>query len=350
MSYCPSFLYSGPDIPWMNPECIGINKLPPRSNLHGYRTKSEAIKAKPANSQWYLNLDGEWRFRLFKKPSDVEEVSVRPDLKDSDWDRIKIPGNWTMQGYDIPHYTNVQMPFTHQPPKVPEENPTGVYRSYFNLPKGWDERRTVIHFGGVESAFFVFCNGVQVGFSKDSRTAVEFNLTPFIVSGKNNITIIVIRWSDGSFLEDQDHWWMAGPHRSISLRSTAMNYLQDIFALGKLNQNLDKGSLEVEVRVGFTDPLEDDWKIGIQLLNPKGDPMFPSMLYEKIPLAKQSGFNLGHLIRFSEKIKYPELWNTERPKLYTLLVCLFDPFSNQVEWTSSKVGFRRVEIKKESFL
>ena len=144
------------------------------------------------------------------------------------------------------------MPFAHQPPKVPEKNPTGVYRSSFTLPKGWKERRTVIHFGGVESAFFVFCNGSQVGFSKDSRTPVEFNLTPWVVSGTNHLTVVVIRWSDGSFLEDQDHWWMAGLHRSIYLRSTAMTYLEDVFSRGELNQNLDVGSLEVEARVGFS--------------------------------------------------------------------------------------------------
>ena len=166
MSLCPNFLYAGPDIPWMNPECIGINTLPPRTHLHGFTNEVEAINAKPLDSHWHLNLDGNWKFRLYQKPADLDEGCIKPDGKDSEWDSIKVPGNWMMQGYDSPHYTNVQMPFAHQPPKVPEENPTGVYRSCFTLPKDWKERRTVIHFGGVESAFFVFCNGNKVGFSK----------------------------------------------------------------------------------------------------------------------------------------------------------------------------------------
>lgn len=350
MSLCPNFLYAGPDIPWMNPECIGINTLPPRTHLHGFTNEAEAINAKPLDSHWHLNLDGNWRFRLYQKPTDLDEGCIKPDGKDSEWDSIKVPGNWTMQGYDSPHYTNVQMPFAHQPPKVPEENPTGVYRSCFTLPKGWKERRTVIHFGGVESAFFVFCNGNKVGFSKDSRTPVEFNLTPWIVSGTNHLTVVVIRWSDGSFLEDQDHWWMAGPHRSIYLRSTAMTYLEDLFSLGELNQNLDEGSLEVEARVSFTGPVESGWKVGIQLIDPDGNRVFPSMQHEEIPVAEQTRINLGHLIRFSKKIHNPELWNTETPKLYNLLLCLFDPFGNEIEWTSCKVGFRRVEIKNRELL
>ena len=350
MSLCPNFLYAGPDIPWMNPECIGINTLPPRSHLHGFTNEVEAINAKPLDSHWHLNLDGNWKFRLYQKPADLDEGCIKPDGKDSEWDSIKVPGNWTMQGYDSPHYTNVQMPFAHQPPKVPEENPTGVYRSCFTLPKDWKERRTVIHFGGVESAFFVFCNGNKVGFSKDSRTPVEFNLTPWIVSGTNHLTVVVIRWSDGSFLEDQDHWWMAGPHRSIYLRSTAMTYLEDLFSLGELNQNLDEGSLEVDARVGFTGPVESGWKVGIQLIDPDGNQVFPSMQHEEIPVAEETRINLGHLIRFSKKIHNPELWNTETPKLYNLLLCLFDPFGNEIEWTSCKVGFRRVEIKNRELL
>ena len=137
MTLCPNFLYAGPDIPWMNPECVGINTLPPRTHLYGYPTETKALNAKPLDSPWHLGLDGNWNFRLYQKPADLEQGSIQPDWKDSGWDSIKVPGNWTMQGHDFPHYTNVQMPFPHQPPKVPEENPTGVYRTRFALPDYW---------------------------------------------------------------------------------------------------------------------------------------------------------------------------------------------------------------------
>jgi len=350
MNICPKFLYGGPDIPWMNPLCVGINNLPPRTHLHVYRTEKEAIIAKPRESDWYLSLDGEWKFSLFNKPADLESENVMPDGEDSEWELIKVPGNWMMQGYDYPHYTNVQMPFPDQPPAVPEKNPTGVYRKTFTLPKEWKNRRIVIHFGGVESSFFLFCNGNNVGFGKDSRTPVEFDLTKWLIEGENHLSIVVIRWSDGSFLEDQDHWWMAGPHRSIYLRSTGKTFLEDIFPVGNLLKGFDKGSIEVEARVKFSRTLELGWKVGIQLISPQGVYVFKSMLFEEVPLAEQTRKNLGHLIRFSEKIENPQLWSSEIPNLYTLLVCLIDPLGKEIEWTSCKIGFRKVETKNQELL
>ena len=350
MTSCPEFLHTGPDIPWMNPQCVGINNLSPRSHFHGYQSEKEAMRSDPLNSKWYLSLDGEWKFSFFQKPAGIGENCILPDFDDSEWEEIKVPGNWTLQGYDSPHYTNVQMPFTNEPPKVPEENPTGVYRKIFTLPKDWENRRTVIHFGGVESVFFLFCNGNKVGFGKDSRTPVEFDLTPWIVKGKNHLSIVVIRWSDGSFLEDQDHWWMAGPHRSVYLRSTAHTFLEDIFTVGKLNMNLNEGSLKVDVRVIFSDISELGWKVGINLLDPHGRSVFRSMLLEEVPQAKQTRKNIGNLVRFSEKVKSPKLWSSEIPNLYKMLLCLFDPSGKEIEWTSFRIGFREVEIKDKELL
>ena len=350
MNICPKFLYSGPDVPWMNPQCIGINTLPPRSNFYTYQSEKEALKAEPLDSPWHLLLDGKWNFKLYKKPANLDQGIIEPHLKESGWGRIKVPGNWMMQGHDYPHYTNVQMPFSHQPPKVPEENPTGVYRTNFTLPKAWKERRTVIHFSGVESTFFVFCNGNQVGFGKDSRTPVEFDLSSWIKTGKNQLTVIVVRWSDGSFLEDQDHWWMAGIHRSVYLRSTGKTFLEDMFPRAELNQGLDSGSLDVEARVKFTGQAEVGWKVGIQLIDPEENHVFTSMSVEEIPLAEQTRINLGHLIRIYKKVKNPRLWSSETPNLYTVLICLFDPSGKEVEWTSCKIGFRRIEIKNREML
>ena len=143
------------------------------------------------------------------------------------------------------------MPFPDQPPNIPEDNPTGVYRTHFHLPESWDQRRILIHFGGVESAFFVFCNGKRVGFAKDSRTAVEFDLTPLVQKGMNQISGVVSRGADGRHLEDQDHWGMAGIHRGVYLRSTKKVYLEDVFAKTGLNEEMTEGHLEVQIRSGF---------------------------------------------------------------------------------------------------
>ena len=179
---------------------------------------------------------------------------------------------------------------------------------------------------------------------------MEFDLSSWIKTGKNQLTVIVIRWSDGSFLEDQDHWWMAGIHRSVYLRSTGKTFLEDMFHRAELNQGLDSGSLDVEARVKFAGQAEVGWKVGIQLIDPEENQVFTSMPVEEIPLAEQTRINLGHLIRIYKKVKNPRLWSSETPNLYTVLICLFDPSGKEVEWTSCKIGFRRIEIKNREML
>ena len=350
MKLCPDFLHSGPDVPWINPECTGIANLSPRAHLHSFENEAKALDGDPENSAYYQPLDGSWKFRLFPKPAVLEAEVISQSLNDSSWESIEVPGNWTMQGHDRPPYTNVQMPFPDQPPNIPEDNPTGVYRTHFHLPEAWDQRRILIHFGGVESAFFVFCNGSRVGFAKDSRTAVEFDLTPMVQKGMNQISVVVIRWSDGSHLEDQDHWWMAGIHRGVYLRSTEKVYLEDVFAKTGLNEEMTEGHLEVQVRSGFDEGPKPGWMVESQLLDPSGSKMNQHSVQQEIPLAEETRINLGHLVRFSIKVKNPDCWSSEIPNRYTLLVVLMDPKGREVEWTSCRIGFRRVEIENRQLL
>ena len=350
MMKCPDFLHPGPDVPWFNPECTGIANLPPRAHLHSYENESQALEGDPERSPLFQLLDGTWKFRLFPKPAVLDREVIAKELDDSNWDSIEVPGNWTMQGHDRPHYTNVQMPFTDQPPKVPEDNPTGVYRIRFQLPNRWEKRRVLIHFGGVESAFFVFCNGIRAGFAKDSRTAVEFDLSPLLREGENQLSVVVIRWSDGSHLEDQDHWWMAGIHRSVYLRSTEKVYLEDVFAQTTLNRELTQGLLEIQIRGGFDVIPEAGWMVESHLLDPLGSKMKELFQQQEIPLAEETRINLGHLVRFSVRFENPFLWSSETPFRYTLMVCLKDPRGQEVEWTSCRVGFRRVEIENRELL
>ncbi|MHC4874217.1 MAG: sugar-binding domain-containing protein [Planctomycetota bacterium] len=236
---------------WETPELTEINRLPMRSTLHPYKTFNSAAALKYEKSPWVKILDGKWDFKMYKRPQDV-----KPDAlgiaKKGKWDKITVPGNWTMQREDdIPHYTNSQMPFKNDPPYVPEKNPTGVYRTTFTLPSGWNKRRTVIQFGGGESCYYVYLNGEFVGMSKDCRIPAEFDLTDFLKSGKNTLAVMCIRWSDGSYVEDQDHWWMAGLYRSVYLYSTDKMFIKDVFAKGELDKNYKNGTLKVKTEIDF---------------------------------------------------------------------------------------------------
>lgn len=206
--------------PWEQPELTHLNRLPMRATLVPYETTAQALSFNPGKSPWYKSLNGSWKFRLVKNPEAVPANFFQPAASESGFEPITVPGNWTMQGYDKPHYTNAQMPWKNDPPFVPQDdNPTGLYRRTFTVPKEWKNRRIVLHFGGVESVLHLYVNGHQVGMSKDSRLPAEFDVTPYVKPGANMLAAMVIRYSDASYIEDQDHWRMAGIYRDVYLYS-----------------------------------------------------------------------------------------------------------------------------------
>jgi beta-galactosidase len=199
---------------WHNPGCFEINRLPAHVPLRSFPAENKA-RTGTAGSRTQL-LDGEWQFRLFDCPENVPVSWLAEDAHGSQ--PIEVPGNWQLQGYDKPIYTNVKYPFPVDPPRVPSENPTGCYSKVFNIPVSWlTAGRTRVTFHGVNSAFYLICNGQFVGYSQDSRLPAEFDLTDFLRSGENRIAVMVLRWSDGSYLEDQDMWWLSGIFRSVEL-------------------------------------------------------------------------------------------------------------------------------------
>ena len=173
-----------------------------------------------------VSLDGEWNFQLLDNPND--EPSKR-------WSTIPVPGLWTMvegeQPFgDKPIYTNVQMPFDELPPNVPEANPTGIYEREFTVPTSWVDKRIILQIGGFESVAIVYINGEEVGVAKDSRLAADFDITDFVRNNSNELRIKVIKWSDSSFIEDQDQWWHGGITRSVKLYATENVYLERFYA------------------------------------------------------------------------------------------------------------------------
>ena len=191
-----------------------------------------------------LLLDGLWDFELLDSP-EAEPTGQ--------WRQIRVPGAWTMQGTaDLPQYTNIQMPFPQSPPEVPAKNPTGRYRKNFTVPEAWRGQRLVLHVGAAESVLLVSVNGQQVGFSKDSHLAAEFELDGLLNDGENELLLTVVKFSDASFIEDQDQWWHGGLTRSVYLYRTPPNYLQDVAAVADFDPLTGDGTLELTVTVAGT--------------------------------------------------------------------------------------------------
>ncbi|MFU8779901.1 MAG: glycoside hydrolase family 2 TIM barrel-domain containing protein [Kiritimatiellia bacterium] len=330
--------------PWEQPELTQLNRLPTRATLFPYATIQQAKAGKRALSPWYHSLNGQWKFCLVKTPESVPVDFFGIKASEADYQSIAVPGNWTLQGYDKPHYTNIQMPWSNRPPFVPaEDNPTGLYRRYFTVPGSWQGRRIVLHFGGVESMFYVYVNGALVGMSKGSRLAAEFDVTPYIKSGRNLLAVMVIRYSDGSYLEDQDHWWMAGIYRDVYLYSTDQVYLADVFATATLDENYTDGILSVEAKLGFTQ-------------EPHVNYVVEALLYDKNRIAASWRGSVSESYRIDNyaltllgAVHEPQKWSSESPYLYTLVVLLKDA-GRVIEATSCRIGFRSVEVKERALL
>jgi beta-galactosidase len=342
--------------PWTVPELTGAGRVPMHSVPHLDR----------------VDLDGRWRFQLLPRP-DAPLVQV--------WSEAEVPGCWTMQGFaDKPQYTNVQMPFPGLPPSIPEANPTGVYEREAEIPAAWAGRRIVLHVGAAESVLLVEVNSQQVGFSKDSHLAAEFDVTAFVTAGPNRIRLTVVKWSDATYIEDQDQWWHGGITRSVFLYATGPVHLVDIRAIPGLADDLTTGTLDVAVEVDWGGtPAADGWRVDVRLEDgratlarltagvPGGeahdegpttpaerdlvahraaggtldsrerDVLLPSIMARLLP--PTSGRVAGQLT-----LPDVERWTAQVPRLYGLRVTLRAPDGTVAEEARLRIGFRRVEI------
>ncbi|MFO7679365.1 MAG: glycoside hydrolase family 2 TIM barrel-domain containing protein, partial [Chloroflexota bacterium] len=284
------------------------------------------------------------QFRYFDRPELAFAALKNGDHQE--WDTIEVPGNWTMQGYDKPIYTNKQLPIPNTPPFVPEDNPTGLYQLDFEIPQSWGERETMLCFEGVESAFYVVVNGRFCGYSQDSRTPAEFDITEFIQPGTNRLHALVIRWSDGSYLEDQDHWWMAGIYRNAALYSLPKVHLCDIFATTTFDENFEDAVLTVQAEIESFGPNAEGYVALVELVDENGRTLFPA------PLAKTYHPDpyVPPKLRFQQTVQKPQKWSAETPTLYTLLVSLQNPAGEIMQVVSQRIGFRQVEIRGRELL
>lgn len=217
---------------WQNHQVVGINKLPARS--HFIAADNTAELSRPwQERQNILMLNGKWQFKILDKPAERSANYLKVDFDDQQWSEINVPANWELKGFGTPIYINKPYPFDVTPPKIQEHhNPVGVYRRSFEVSDSWSDKEILAYFGAVKSAFYLYINGKKVGYSQGSKTPAEFNLTPYIQKGENQITLEVFRWSDGSYLEGQDFWRLSGIERDVYLYATPKTAVNDFFYKG----------------------------------------------------------------------------------------------------------------------
>ncbi len=338
--------------PWTLPELTGTGRLPMHSVPHPDR----------------LSLDGRWRFQLLRSPDDEPGA---------DWSEADVPSVWTMAGtWDSPHYTNVQMPFDGLPPAIPEVNPTGVYEREFDIPEAWLGRRIVLHVGAAESVLIVTLNGEEIGVGKDSHLASEFDLTGRLRSGPNTLRLRVVKWSDATYVEDQDQWWHGGITRSVFLYDTRDVYLADVRVDAGLADDLTTGTLDLTITTGFPgNEMPPGWTVEARL-----EGVGETLRTEVVPIDRKSleGWALDDqrimyrqaagllpaedaaawarihrrmappldgLVTWHVVVPDVARWSAEQPDRYPVQVVLRDPDGLVVEDVTIPVGFRRVEIR-----
>jgi beta-galactosidase len=320
---------------WETPLTTQINKVSAHSPLNGYKSLADARQKQ--NPQRQL-LNGQWQFKLFNKPEEVDE-SFLSEHTDDKWQTTPVPSNWQLQGFDKPIYCNVKYPFAVNPPFVPSDNPTGCYRTEFEVTQGQLQHRNHIIFDGVNSAFHLWCNGQWVGYSQDSRLPSEFDLQPFLTAGKNRIAVMVIRWSDGSYLEDQDMWWLSGIFRDVVLLTKPQQQIRDVFVTPNLDACYRDATLAIKTAINAP----NNYNVSVQVFD--GDTAITEPHTQSTNNKRVDEKGGWHDVIFhSIAIENPRKWTAETPSLYRCVISLQDEQGKTVDVEGYDIGFRKVEI------
>ncbi|MBS3807395.1 MAG: DUF4981 domain-containing protein [Bacteroidales bacterium] len=328
---------------WDNPDVLQVNKQAPHATMMVFPSREQASVMHPERSPWYQTLNGRWQFKWSKNPASTPDGFQQNGYQTNGWDHIEVPSNWELEGFGTPIYSNVAYPFDISELRTPKEwNPVGSYRKWIKVPEDWDGRRTYLHFEGVQSAFHLWVNGEKVGYSQGSRTPAEFDITDHLQRGRNLVAVQVYRWSDGSYLEDQDFWRLSGIFRDVYLWSTDRMHVRDFEVTSTLGDNYEHGVFQLTGEV-LADHSGKTASIEYALYDER-DQLILSRQLEKQTAHEPVAFSFPR-----EEIEGVTPWNSEQPYLYDLYIHLKDDQGNTLEVIPQKVGFRKVEIKNSRF-
>ena len=328
---------------WDDPSVLHVNTEKPHATMMIYPS---ADAAKSGRSPWVESLNGRWKFKPSPRPDARPVDFYRPDFDDRGWSDIAVPGSIETQGFGMPIYVNIgyAFPYDRNNPHPPHDNnPVGSYRRTFTVPADWNGRHVLLHFDGVDSAFYVWVNGQKVGYSQGSRTPAEFDVTQYLRAGDNALAVEVYRFSDGSFLEDQDMFRLSGIFRDVYLWTTAAEHVRDFELRATLDSAYRNGSLTLRALVDNAATADAPGEVTLDLLDADG-----------AAVASQTRAYPGRrgetAVDFSLTVKAPHQWSAETPYLYRALITLKNRARQVVEVIPQTVGFRSVEIKNGRFL
>ncbi|QJB38869.1 DUF4981 domain-containing protein [Chitinophaga oryzae] len=320
---------------WENPQKPSEHTLFPHAHFIPFPDAASALKGD--SSPFRLSLDGTWKFHLAANPAVRPQGFEQPAYDVTNWKTIRVPANWQTEGYAPYIFTDVEYPFTPNPPFVPkEQNPVGSYRRDFRLPATWKGKQTILHIGAANAFVYVWVNGKYAGFSKDSKTPAEFDVTAWVQPGNNSVAMQVFRFSDGSYLEGQDMWKLSGIERSVYLVARAPLSVYDFFARPLLVNNYKDGSLQLDLALNKVPAATDKDKRIRVTLQDNGAPVFSKVM----PIGRDS------LLQLQQLVPGVKPWDAERPNLYQLIVTLEDKQGRPIESFTHAIGFRSVEIKR----
>ncbi len=353
---------------WSRPEMAHVARLPARATCYPFPDDATARRSRE-HSSWYLALDGDWRVQRRERPEAVTAHDITSDTEGPDWADLVLPAVWTMAGLgDEPAYLNIVYPWDLdspdgpglEAPAIPEQNPTVVHCRSFDLPETWATRRTVLHVGAALSGLYVFVNGQAVGMSKPGHLPSEFDVSAAVRPGDNDIALVVTRWSDASWIEDQDQWWQAGQPRETYLVSTGAVYIADVAT--QVGVDDGTGRLDLRVQVGTPSRLPRGWSVEavVETLAGRPVPVSPSSLTRaEVPVfdgashaAATASAHLwpGHMAALHVDVPDVRQWTAETPQRYRVLVRLLDPHGATAEVTALVIGFREVSVSDRRLL
>lgn len=338
---------SAQEVPnWENPDIIRVNTLPTHSTFTHYQDTNFDKEVKDLKN--YQSLNGQWKFNWAEKPSDRPVDFYQQSFNTSDWKEIDVPSDWQRRGYGTSIYTNIIYPHPMNAPYIPHEyNPVGSYKRDFVVGENWNDKNIFLHFAGVNSAFYVWVNGVQVGYAQGSKTGIEFDVTEYVQQGKNDIAVEVYRWCDGSYLEDQDFWRFSGIERDVFLFATQKTFIRDLKVVPSLEkENFKEGILSYDIAVKNTaKKKQKGLNVEVNLKNASGEVVFTKA--EVLALGKDEETTVS----LSEnKVGEVVSWSAESPNLYELEVVMKNKAGDVIDATTQKIGFKTTEIKNGQFL
>ncbi len=328
---------------WENPQIVGRNKQPGHATLLPYADLTTALSGERNHSPYFRLLNGEWRFHFAPTPAAAPQDFYRPDFDEQAWDMISVPSNWQMLGYGIPRYLAAEYAFDKtNPPHIQEDtNETGSYRTTFNIPEDWQDRQVFIVFDGVDSAFYLWVNGQEVGYSQDSRLPAEFDITPYIHAGENSLAVQVYRWSDGSFLEDQDMWFLSGIFRDVYLFATPTLHIRDFWVRTELDEQYRDAVLKLRVQVkNYAGVAARECEVEATLFDEENQPTG----WKASATVEVDGEGEATL-ELTGEVADPRKWDGEHPNLYRLAIQLREMNGKMLEVEGCRIGFRKVEIR-----